>query len=123
MKNDPADLFDPFGLSPGGATLTLPRIFANPGVVVSPWVRAISGGIGLVLYELAFPQATARDEDLLKKDPTPCEKEKDRCRQVKENCIEQCSETTLPSKPKTVYGWNFQNCLNRCMESAGCRQP
>lgn len=39
------------------------------------------------------------------------------CDQVREDCIESCSETALPSGD---YGFRFWNCLNACMAAAGC---
>jgi hypothetical protein len=41
------------------------------------------------------------------------------CRAAKQRCIETCSDTTLPTKD---HGWEFVNCVNRCMEQAGCRE-
>ncbi|HUO36037.1 MAG TPA: RHS repeat-associated core domain-containing protein, partial [Candidatus Acidoferrum sp.] len=40
------------------------------------------------------------------------------CKQVKQDCIETCSESSLPSGDN---GFRFWNCVNKCMESAGCR--
>ena len=40
------------------------------------------------------------------------------CKQVKDDCIETCSETSLPSGDN---GFRFWNCVNKCMEAAGCR--
>jgi len=39
------------------------------------------------------------------------------CKEVKEQCIEYCSETTLPTGD---YGWKFQKCKNECLERHGC---
>jgi hypothetical protein len=43
--------------------------------------------------------------------------EKERCKKVKDNCIEECSESSLPSGDN---GFRFWNCLNRCMADYGC---
>ena len=41
-----------------------------------------------------------------------------RCKQVKMDCIAKCSDTALPTY--TLNGDPFFNCVNRCMEKAGC---
>ena len=79
-KNNTVNIVDPFGLNPG--TVTLPWILGNPIVRVAPWVRAVSGAIGLFLGELAFPDATGIDDGraIPKPKPTPpCDKDKVRC--------------------------------------------
>jgi hypothetical protein len=82
-------------------------------------VRAIGGGIGLILSELAFPQATARDEDLLKKDPKPCDKDKKNCEQAKQDCIDACLGE-LGKGGRMNQGFPFRNCVRRCLVAAGC---
>lgn len=39
------------------------------------------------------------------------------CKQVKQQCIQMCSDTTLPTRNN---GFSFFNCLNRCMADNGC---
>ena len=39
------------------------------------------------------------------------------CKQIKQECIEYCSETTLPTPD---FGWKFQKCKNDCLELHGC---
>ncbi|HMY15504.1 MAG TPA: hypothetical protein PKA58_04200 [Polyangium sp.] len=39
------------------------------------------------------------------------------CKQIKQECITFCSETTLPTPD---FGWKFQKCKNDCLESQGC---
>jgi RHS repeat-associated protein len=116
VKNNPVNFVDPLGLNPAAPAIPWPWVLPYP--IVAPWVRPIAGAIGLLLGQLAFPDAFARDEDI--KDPKYCNREKDRCKKVKAACIETCSESSLPTRD---YGWKFQNCLNRCMEAAGCREP
>lgn len=44
--------------------------------------------------------------------------EADRCREVKRRCIDQCSDSDLPTSDG--LGWDYWNCLNACMAEAGC---
>jgi hypothetical protein len=39
------------------------------------------------------------------------------CKQVKQECIEYCSDVTLPTPD---FGWKFQKCKNECIEGRGC---
>lgn len=39
------------------------------------------------------------------------------CKQVKQECITYCSDTTLPTPD---FGWKFQKCKNECLERHGC---
>jgi hypothetical protein len=39
------------------------------------------------------------------------------CKRIRDKCIAQCSETSLPSGD---YGFNFWNCVNKCMQKFGC---
>jgi RHS repeat-associated protein len=40
-----------------------------------------------------------------------------RCRKVKDECIAECSDSSLPSGD---YGFRFWNCVNACMARHGC---
>ncbi|MDC3959918.1 hypothetical protein [Polyangium jinanense] len=51
------------------------------------------------------------------RDTTDEEREKKRCKKVKQECIEYCSDTTLPTPD---FGWKFQKCKNDCLERQGC---
>jgi hypothetical protein len=42
--------------------------------------------------------------------------EKKRCKKVKQNCIEYCSDTVLPTRD---YGVMLQNCKHDCLEKHG----
>lgn len=46
-----------------------------------------------------------------------CPDEKPDCQKVKQECIAQCSESSLPTGDD---GFKFWNCLNRCMAENGC---
>jgi len=39
------------------------------------------------------------------------------CAKVKNECIERCSNSSLPSGD---HGFKFWNCVNRCMKDNGC---
>ena len=39
------------------------------------------------------------------------------CKKVKVQCIEQCSDSSLPTGN---HGFTFWNCLNKCMAASGC---
>ena len=39
------------------------------------------------------------------------------CRQIRDKCIAECSNTALPSGD---YGFLFWNCVNKCMQKYGC---
>jgi hypothetical protein len=41
----------------------------------------------------------------------------DYCKRIRNMCIARCSATSLPSSD---YGFNFWNCVNKCMQSYGC---
>ena len=60
VNNNPANLVDPFGLSPGAPAIPFPWVLPYP--IASPIVRAVGGVIGLILGELAFPDAAGIDD-------------------------------------------------------------
>lgn len=47
----------------------------------------------------------------------PADDERERCKKVKQECIEYCSDTSLPTRD---YGVSFQNCKHSCLEKQGC---
>ncbi|HTV84822.1 MAG TPA: RHS repeat-associated core domain-containing protein, partial [Dyella sp.] len=47
-----------------------------------------------------------------------CDTEADRCKKVKNDGIEYCSDRELPTRDG--LGWEFQNCLNKYIEDHGC---
>ncbi len=65
VSDDPLNLIDPFGSQ--SVAQPIPWYWILPFPAVSPWVFAIAGGIGLAIGQLVFPDATARDEDMLRK--------------------------------------------------------
>ena len=121
--NNSVNLIDPFGLTPA-PTIPWPLPWFPPGTL-----GGALGGVVDAVGKLAIPitvvykltlgaPATARDEDRIKRDPTPCDKGKDKCRQAKEDCIESCSDV-FPTN-RMSQGTPFYRCMQRCMAAAGC---
>jgi len=66
----------------------------------------------------AKPRTTATTEPIATAGPTATTaSEKERCKKVKQECIEYCTDTTLPTPD---YGFKFFNCKNQCLERQGC---
>ena len=49
--------------------------------------------------------------------PPPQAPSQERCRAVKAQCIDQCSDTALPTTDNAI---SFQRCMNQCMAAQGC---
>jgi hypothetical protein len=50
-------------------------------------------------------------------DPLPVEKcEKQRCKQVRQHCIDRCTDTL----PTWDHGKSFFKCLDRCLKEFNC---
>jgi hypothetical protein len=58
------------------------------------------------------PIATAAPTAILSE-----KEEKERCKKVKRECIDYCSDTALPTPDD---GNKFFNCKNQCLERHGC---
>ena len=69
--NAPTNLTDSFGQNTGAGAIPWdpPIVLPYPIRIPFPWARVVGGVIGGILGELAFPDATARDEDVLKNLP------------------------------------------------------
>jgi len=72
--NAPTNLTDSFGENTGAGAIPWdpPIVLPYPIRIPFPWARVAGGIIGGILAELAFPDATARDEDMLKKKVDAC---------------------------------------------------
>lgn len=127
VGNNPIRFRDPSGMNPlvgtlpwlGGGTLevicwgsgTCETVVVVGGIVVG--VVAV----GYLAYEAYdFFRKPKRQP---KPDPRGPKCEKD-CAKIKLACINMCSETTLPTNDRTSQGFPFFNCVNKCMEAAGC---
>ena len=85
VGNNATNLVDRFGLQSATDAIPWPRILPFP--IVSPWARAAGGFIGGILSELLDPDATARDEDMLKDLPLPgetCPRPNDPCKGLRD---------------------------------------
>jgi uncharacterized protein RhaS with RHS repeats len=134
VEDNPLGAVDPRGLTPEGAA-TGAAIGAVVGGVVGGVVGVVGGagagtlaapGVGTVGGGIAGGSAGAGQgaidgamiggvignavSDLM------CKEGKD-CTKIKNNCIEQCSETHLPTGDN---GFKFWNCVNKCVKDNGC---
>ena len=101
-----------------GGLLPARGLLANVSVIsqlirLAPLVVTASGvtivvGVAVLVVAAAVSLKDAADEDA----------EKERCKKVKEDCLVACSRSSLPTGD---HGFKFWNCVNRCMEAAGCR--
>ena len=93
--------------------LTLHRAY-DPGV--GRWLSrdpiGEQGGGNLYAYVSGNPLNLVDQLGLCPNDP-----EADRCQKVKQEAIEYCSDTTLPTGD---HGFSFWNCVNAYIESQGC---
>jgi hypothetical protein len=113
MQTSPALVPDPShgvqtraGDSWPGATLPLRR--SSGGVLGRQLDRPAGGVLGLLGFAggLGAPYSgmmAAGDDDF--------------CKRIRNMCIAQCSDTSLPSGDS---GFNFWNCVNKCMQRYGC---
>lgn len=81
---------------------------SNGGILGSSWIGRAGGILGLLgsAGSLGAPYSSmiaAGDDDF--------------CRRIRNMCIAQCSDTSLPSGD---YGFNFWNGVNKCMQRYGC---
>ena len=114
VSNDPTNLIDPFGLNSIPMPWPWPLPITRPPIAIpSPIVGVIGGVIG----ELIFPQATAIDDArAIPKCKGDSERERNRCRQAKENCIDDC----LDFLGIGDHGAAFHRCVRECMDQEGC---
>lgn len=69
-KESPPNLSDPSGLNPGAGSIPWPKVLPWP--VASPWARAIGGWLGLLLSDLAWPDATNKEPQCDRRKDDPC---------------------------------------------------
>ena len=120
------------GLSGAGCTMVLPVVGtvgcgasgaamggaagATAGAIVGGTKgSAAIGGFNGIAGGLAGIVSCSSSDDGGEKD---CEEtEEQRCRKVKNECIEDCSDEAMPTGD---HGFKFWNCVNSCMERRGC---
>jgi RHS repeat-associated protein len=117
VGGDPVNFVDPWGLQTDVGTwtpiITIPVIVAPeiviPGCILVAGVCAMSGtdGDGLIDGK-DWDEFGPKDEECSEEDP---------CDKIKDMCIAQCSETSLPSGNN---GFRFWNCVNDCLRDNGC---
>jgi RHS repeat-associated protein len=111
VANNPLRWSDPTGESATGAIewcLTHPAACGGAAAAAGSAAGAAAiGGIGALLY----PPALCENED------------EERCKNVKKQCIQGCSDFVL-QKPKRnrgdLGGMDFHRCVRRCMDDNGC---
>ena len=104
VGGSPLGAVDPKGLY-ASILLRLPQILAEAAAL----------GVG-IYHEInddestSIPQSKPKDEQ--------CDRDElSRCKKVKNQCIAQCSESSLPTND---FGWKFQKCVNKCLKLNGC---
>jgi hypothetical protein len=105
-KNNATNLVDPFGLNPAAPAIPFPWVLPYP--IVAPWVRAVAGGIGAVLADFVWPNATGIDDAraIPKPKPAPpCDKNKRDCAKEWEEAYAMCRELLArPHPPRAMTG-------------------
>jgi hypothetical protein len=94
---------------PRGNEIGNPIVLWEIGAAMAEFVAEHGGRI--VLYTVTIEVLTAAAV-------VAVAKLSKRCRQVKEKCIDSCTDSELPTG--TRYGVPFQKCVRDCMERAGC---
>jgi hypothetical protein len=121
VRNNPTDLVDPFGLTPG--TIPWPWPW-KPIPIPIPWGRLVGPvvdvieGIGAAgaaaitaVGELTVgAPVTARDEDMLKKDPQPCDRKDD-------PCYAQYLDDTAWCGEHITDDWDYDTCMGIAWEN------
>ncbi len=79
-------------------------------------ILILAAGVTIIV---AITVYVVSDTSTATQDAADEDREKVRCKKVKQECIEYCSDTTLPTPD---FGWKFQKCKNDCLERHGCPQ-
>jgi hypothetical protein len=85
----------------GGAVSLVPILIVAAGVTII---------IGVTIHVLSDTSTSTRDA-------TDEDREKWRCKKVKQECIDYCSDTVIPTRD---HGVSFQNCKHHCLERHDC---
>ncbi|XXY47145.1 RHS repeat-associated core domain-containing protein [Sorangium sp. So ce269] len=101
---DPVNRTDPTGRS--ATAIPWREVLIGAGAVASAPAVAGAGLVGLCILLAMSLEDDAADDS-----------EKKRCKEIKQECIDFCSDTTLPTND---HGWSFQNCKNECLERNNC---
>ncbi len=98
-------------VAPGSRALVgSPLALAAPAVALTPIVIVAAGVtimVAITLYVVKEVTTSTR---------TDSDDEKERCRKVKEACIQKC----MPEFKKRDHGNSFHKCLKECRDAEGC---
>ena len=120
VEDSPTNLVDPSG------TLYAPPVVIGPAaplIFVDIWLFKHDWGEFQKLclasgWAWCSPSKSSRSP-IPSSDPLPDEKcEKERCKQVRQYCIDKCSDEPFPSWD---HGKGFLWCLDRCLKGFNCR--
>jgi RHS repeat-associated protein len=118
-----------FGVDPDGQQATMPRISIPAWVPRTPipaWVAPAAGGAAAAVgvFSVAYSAGTVINDrfgmQIADAIDWCANKESDRCRKVFDICIEDCTETELPTRDHDA---SYRKCLNRCMVDNDCKPP
>lgn len=92
-----------------------PAAVAAPVISLSPIILVAAGvTVGVYIFVHVIREATTSTRDETAEE-SPKER-KERCKKVKQECIEKCSDETLPTG--TYNGDPFFECRRKCLEAA-----
>jgi hypothetical protein len=89
-------------------------VAAAPALVALGPIAVVAAGITILVVVTVYVVSEAATAT---RDAIDEEREKARCKKVKQECITYCSDTTLPTPD---VGWSFHKCKNECLERHGC---
>jgi RHS repeat-associated protein len=126
VQDNPMNLIDPFGLNTSNPPIPWPWWWdTGPGETVGKVIgiagRAIGIGVTAVLNLTLFADSTARDEDMLKKRPVPCDKNTNDCDQEWADAYEMCRQLlSRPHPPREMTGGytDLANCARGLVSEA-----
>jgi len=128
VLNNPVRFRDPSGKNPFALPLPWWLWPTGDGILTTICFESdvcetviVVGGVIVGVAAITYLAYDALSKPNAKAKPSPrgpkCEKD---CAKIKLACIDMCSETTLPTNNRSSQGFPFFNCLNKCMEAAGC---
>lgn len=126
VQNSPINFIDPWGLQAGVAVPGVLPIYIPPGSVFEPGSDANKAFTesALDLLELMDPRPLANAiVDLVCSDGDDTQDDTQRCMEVKEKCIQGCSDFVLQKAKKNrgdLGGVDFHRCVKQCMDRNGC---
>jgi hypothetical protein len=94
----------------------------RPIRIVVTGVGAAGAAIIIAIGELTLAPATAMDDASAIPKPKPCEKDKEHCRKVLEDCRERCwdDDKRVPKGRGQDTFLLLRRCVRECMLAQGC---